>query len=997
MSGLNVRSILVMLVSAAVLMLPFLLLPLAYALVAVVVLIVIMILVDANGNKILFRMSIRNVIRRPGTTALVIGGLMVGTAIISASFVVGDTMDNMITDQVTRGMGQVDFELQSVNVGSLVYYNTTEIAPLTSNISSTQHVRAVDTLILSSISIRDNRTLLFSPSVVLLGMDNKALTDFGGLVDKDGNSIYTMPALGTVIINEKAAVDLNAGEGDKVILFYQGIPMVSTVDKIVTGDKFGGFNSNANVFMNLTAAQLFTGHPGMVNTVLVSVEPKGSDPFGYSVQVREDIKGSIADLMPGTGMKIELDKKEMLDDGRSNLSQFTSMFFVLGSFSVIAGLLLIVNIFTMLGEERKSEMGMSRAIGMKKNHLRKLFVYEGLVYACVAAGIGMVVGILMAGIIILGISGMPMFGDVNLSNYFTFSFFSIAISFAAGFMITIVTVYIVTRRISNLNIVRAIRNIPEPPVRKEDKKAFRSGLGIFALGLVLMVFGISQRSLAPAASGLSIMCISTGLVFRRFIGDRAAWVIAGLAVMFVWLPKGDFEIFGYPSGIEMLIVSGLFMIVACLLIVMFNSKVFVSFFTAIFRFKNGYRAVIKTSISYPLKAHFRTGISIFIFAIVIFTITALSMMTGMLGVGVTKMVSETSGGFDVIGFSMSPITYDPWEHVNTTAGPLAKENISVMMALSTTNVMVQYLNTDKNGTVEARSFTYMVAGVGENFNKLGNYPLTAWNNTVYPHEEDVWAAIHQNSSLVILDGSKYPSANNFGFGGSTPSALNVGQQFTMVSGDLTVKNVTVIGFMKQSNLNGVFISASSFNDTYHPTGYSLFLVTFAPGMDVDHQAALFKQEFVAFGVQTIAIKTLAKQITGTIDSFMTLFQAFLSMGLVIGVSGLGIITIRSIHERRLEIGMMRAMGYTRRMVMMNFAIESAFISALGIAIGTGLGIVVGYDIWDLFLKGMGMDFVIAWVPIVSLGLAAFLATVLCVIPAARGAAKVAPAEVLRFE
>jgi len=40
---------------------------------------------------------------------------------------------------------------------------------------------------------------------------------------------------------------------------------------------------------------------------------------------------------------------------------------------------------------------------------------------------------------------------------------------------------------------------------------------------------------------------------------------------------------------------------------------------------------------------------------------------------------------------------------------------------------------------------------------------------------------------------------------------------------------------------------------------------------------------------------------------------------------------------------------------------------------------------------------IAWVPIIGLGLAAFLATVLCVIPAARGASKVAPAEVLRFE
>ena len=986
-----------MLVSAIVLVLPFILLPIAIALVAAVAILIVIILIDANGNRILFRMSIRNVIRRPGTTALVVGGLMIGTAIISASFVVGDTMDNMITDQVTKGMGQVDFELQSVNVGSVVFYNSSEVAPLMTNISSTSHVRAVDSLIISSISIRDNRTQLFSPSVSLLGVDGQTITDFGGLVDKSGNAINTAPAIGTIILNQKAAVDLNAQEGDQMIVFYKGLPMVVTVDRIVTSDNFGGFNSNANVFMNLTGAQVFTGHADMVNTIFVSIEPKGSDAFAYSTQVRDDTKGSIADIMPGTEMKIQLDKKDMLDTGRSDLSQFTSMFFVLGSFSVIAGLLLIVNIFTMLGEERKSEMGMSRAIGMRKTHLRKLFVYEGLVYACVAAGIGMMVGVLMADLIILGISGMPMFGDVNLSNYFTFSFFSLAISFAAGFMITIVTVYFVTRRISNLNIVRAIRNIPEPAVRREDKKAFRIGLAMFFGGLLVMFLGINAKSLAPALGGLSIVGISLGLLLRRFIGDRAAWVIAGLFVLFLWLPKGDFEIFDYPSGIEMLIVSGLFMIVACLLIVMFNSKVFVSFFTTIFRFKNGYRAVIKTSISYPLKAHFRTGISIFIFAIVIFTITALSMMTGMIGIGVDKMVSETSGGFDVIGFSTSPVTYDPWEHVNTTAGPLAKGNISMMESLSTSYVMVNYLRTDKNGTVEADSFTYMVAGVAPSFNKLGNYPLTAYNNTIYHNEDEVWAAVQQNSSLAILDGSKYPSSSNFGFMGNTPSSLNLGQSFTMVSGDGTIKNMTVIGFMKQSNLNGIFMSASSFNDTYHPTGVSLFLVTFTSGLDVDYQAALFKQEFVAFGVQTIAIKTLAKQITNTIDSFMTLFQAFLSMGLVIGVSGLGIITIRSIHERRLEIGMMRAMGYTKRMVVVNFAIESAFISALGIGIGSALGIVVGYDIWSLFLKDMGMDFVIAWVPIVALGLAAFFATVLCVIPAAHGASKVAPAEVLRFE
>ena len=110
------------------------------------------------------------------------------------------------------------------------------------------------------------------------------------------------------------------------------------------------------------------------------------------------------------------------------------------------------------------------------------------------------------------------------------------------------TVYFVTRRISNLNIVRAIRNIPEPAVKKEDKKAFRMGLAIFGVGLVLMLLGIRGRSLAPAAGGLSIMGISPVWCFAVTSATGPAWVIAGAFVLFVWLPKGDFKIFDYPPA-----------------------------------------------------------------------------------------------------------------------------------------------------------------------------------------------------------------------------------------------------------------------------------------------------------------------------------------------------------------------------------------------------------------------------------------------------------------
>jgi putative ABC transport system permease protein len=95
--------------------------------------------------------------------------------------------------------------------------------------------------------------------------------------------------------------------------------------------------------------------------------------------------------------------------------------------------------------------------------------------------------------------------------------------------------------------------------------------------------------------------------------------------------------------------------------------------------------------------------------------------------------------------------------------------------------------------------------------------------------------------------------------------------------------------------------------------------------------------------------------------------------------------------------MMRAIGYTRRMVVTNFALESAFVAVLGIGIGTFLGIIVGYQLWESGFRDMEFDFIIAWGPILLVGGLAFVATLLSVYPAARGASKVSPAEVLRFE
>src|SRR2546428_6665453 len=60
------------------------------------------------GNKIPVRMSLRTFTRRKTSMALVIAGLMIGTAMISGSLVTGDTLTNLFTRGAYNGYGYAD-------------------------------------------------------------------------------------------------------------------------------------------------------------------------------------------------------------------------------------------------------------------------------------------------------------------------------------------------------------------------------------------------------------------------------------------------------------------------------------------------------------------------------------------------------------------------------------------------------------------------------------------------------------------------------------------------------------------------------------------------------------------------------------------------------------------------------------------------------------------------------------------------------------------------
>jgi putative ABC transport system permease protein len=149
-----------------------------------------------------------------------------------------------------------------------------------------------------------------------------------------------------------------------------------------------------------------------------------------------------------------------------------SLFLFIGSFSVIAGVLLLVNIFVMLAEERKSELGMLRAVGMKRGRLVRSFIIEGTVYALVAALLGVLIGLGVGrAVVVVAARIFSSFSDEDTFNLaFRFTPISLVNGFAMGFLIAFVTVTLTSVRISRVNIIAAIRDLPNEGGRRLKRR-----------------------------------------------------------------------------------------------------------------------------------------------------------------------------------------------------------------------------------------------------------------------------------------------------------------------------------------------------------------------------------------------------------------------------------------------------------------------------------------------------------------------------------------------
>jgi putative ABC transport system permease protein len=174
----------------------------------------------------------------------------------------------------------------------------------------------------------------------------------------------------------------------------------------------------------------------------------------------------------------------------------------------------------------------------------------------------------------------------------------------------------------------------------------------------------------------------------------------------------------------------------------------------------------------------------------------------------------------------------------------------------------------------------------------------------------------------------------------------------------------------------------------------------APGVDSREAAAGLESAFLENGLDAESIEQVVDEVVAANVTFNRLIQGFIGLGLLVGVTALGVISARAVVERRQQIGVMRAIGFRRQMVQAAFLLESSFVALTSIVVGTALGLILAWNIIDDQRRQPSwetLELVIPWSNLLLIFAVVYSVALVATVLPARRASRIRPAEALRYQ
>ncbi|GCE20112.1 FtsX-like permease family protein [Dictyobacter kobayashii] len=456
--------------------------------------------------------------------------------------------------------------------------------------------------------------------------------------------------------------------------------------------------------------------------------------------------------------------------------------------------------------------------------------------------------------------------------------------------------------------------------------------------LVGWLLSSMRHTSAPLARRLSFSLIGVGWL--------TLGTLQGNAFIGLFQPVVAFN--GTPSGMDLLL-SMLLPIGGAVVLGMTNLDLLAVLFSGGLRRVRGFAPISRTGVAYPLASRLRTGITVALLSLIMFLV--LLLVTTNLGAIQEAEAATGSGGFQLQATTYgSQIMRYPTlatQLQNLQAGRALRQDFTAVGLIrlmydfpQVGQVQSLRLNLDGGQLIYPQNKPSQVAD--DVFLTSTNLPLYA-RASGFHSDQQVWDALRTHNDFVLLQYDPHivglPAASGFTpFTAEIPDSAAPSAHF---------HQATVIGLMPANAPWRVLLSINTARRIAQPP-YIAFLSTYLfrlqPGAN-EARAAQDLNGFLDASSRGITVQSLDQGSSNQVTGVLTLLLGSdLALGLLFGALAISVITSRAVVERRQQIGMLRALGFTRSLVWRSFLLEACFVIATGLLIGATLALFLAYQI-----------------------------------------------------
>ncbi len=577
----------------------------------------------------------------------------------------------------------------------------------------------------------------------------------------------------------------------------------------------------------------------------------------------------------------------------------------------------------------------------------------------------------------------------------------------------------------------------------------QSGLLPLLAGYGLMRLGLVQSQIAFFSLGLTLIVVGGGMLIKtvveqvirllaqtRLQANRLFAAMAGLAIVAYWaLPFDALAGLGLPrfqGGLEVFFIAGLMMVLGAAWALIANAELVVNPLLKLCSWHPRLRLMARLASAYPLHHRFRTGLSVVMFSLVIFAMTVMAVITYALQNTYTNIDVQT-GGYDIQAvtyFKPLPVGGD----INSV---LASHGINPQDFASIGIRTVTAVGVIQPNAANPAWHLYPAQVVSGGFLRGLGLHLTA-RAQGFDSDSAVWQALQSNSHYALIDSSALPYRPHSFFNGPVydpnapppadagapinPPGIDPYYAFSMdgiYQGDTTFRpaqvwvtglqsssaiKLTIIGVVDNSDSAhfGIYIPSETYGHTSADPATpdtQTYYFKVAPGQDKHALSLALGSAFLDYGLETTVLEDAIWEVRGPRILLSNILIGVVGMALLLGVAALAITGTRAVIERRQQIGMLRALGCSRRLVQGAFLCESFFVGCIGSLLGVTLGLIISSNIFavNFFERYQtGLTFSVPWGELGIIVGAAVLASLAAALLPAWQAGHIPPVEALRY-